>query len=87
MSLQLAALACLSSAGLFMIHYRVAGFWGLLMIAWGLGELIRSLDKQPLWKTIPLAAGWLAAVGLPAILISLPWWPALLEIDDPAGAG
>ncbi len=49
------------------------------MLAWGLSELIRSLDKQPLWKTIPLAAGWLAAVGLPAVLISLPWWPALLK--------
>jgi Family of unknown function (DUF6541)/Protein of unknown function (DUF1616) len=79
MGLQLAALACLSSAGLFMIHYRVAGFWGLLMVAWGLGELIRSLDKQPLWKTIPLAGGWLVVVGLPAILLSLPWWPALLK--------
>jgi hypothetical protein len=79
MGLQLAALGCLASAGLFMLHYRVAGFWGLLMLAWGLGELIRALDKQPLWKTIPLAAGWLAAVGLPAVLISLPWWPALLK--------
>jgi hypothetical protein len=79
MSLQLAALACLASAGLFMIHYRVSGFWGLLMLAWGLGELIRSLDKQPIWKTIPLAAGWLALVGLSAILISLPWWPNLLK--------
>jgi hypothetical protein len=79
MSIQLAALACIASAGLFMIHYRVAGFWGLLMIAWGLGELIRSLDKQPLWKTVALAAGWLAAVGVPAILVSLPWWPALLR--------
>jgi len=79
MSLQLAALACLASAGLFMLHYRVAGFWGLLMLAWGLGELIRSLDKQPLWKTLPLAVVWLAAVGLPAVLISLPWWPALLK--------
>ena len=79
MGLQLAAVGCLASAGLFMLHYRVAGFWGLLMLAWGLGELIRSLDKQPLWKTIPLAVGWLAAVGLPAVLISLPWWPALLK--------
>ena len=79
MSLKLVVLACLACAGQFMIHYRVAGFWGLLMIAWCLGELIRSLDKQALWKTIPLALGWLAAVGLPAVLISLPWWPSLLK--------
>lgn len=79
MSLQLAAMACLTSAGLFMIHYRVAGFWSLLLFAWCLGELVRSLNKQPFWKTLPLAAGWLAAVGIPAILISLPWWPTLLK--------
>jgi hypothetical protein len=79
MSIQLVILACLACAGLFMIHYRVIGFWALLMVAWIIGELIRSLDKQAIWKTVPLAAGWLAAVGIPAILISLPWWPGLIS--------
>jgi len=79
MSLQLVILGWLACAGLFMIHYRVAGFWGLLLFAWCLGELIRSLDKQPLWKTIPAMGGWLAAVGVPAIVISLPWWPAFMS--------
>ena len=79
MSFRLVILACLACAGMFMIHYRVTGFWALLMIAWIFGELIRSLDKQAIWKTILLAAGWLAAVGVPAILVSLPWWPALLR--------
>ncbi len=79
MSIQLVIFACLACAGLFMIHYRVIGFWALLMGAWILGELIRSLDKQAIWKTVPRAAGWLAAVGIPAILISLPWWPGLIN--------
>jgi hypothetical protein len=78
-SLMLAGLASLACAGLFLVHYRVAGFLAFLMIAYGLGELLRSLDKRPLWKTLPSAAGWIALSALLAVLVSLPWWPELLQ--------
>jgi hypothetical protein len=68
----MAALAC---SGLFLTHYRVAAFLALLLIAHLLGEVIRHLDKRPLWKTLPVLLGELAALVGISLLITLPWWP------------
>ncbi len=43
----LACLAGFTAAGLFMVHYRVAAFMGLLMIAYFTGEIFRSLKLPP----------------------------------------
>lgn len=74
---RLALLSALAGGGLLLIHYRVLGFLALLMLAVYVGELIRSLDKQPLWTSLGRSAAWLGpALGL-GVVFSLPWWPAL----------
>lgn len=70
----LTALAC---GGLFLIHYLVAVFLALLLAAYLLGEMLRGLDKQPLWKSLPPTLGRLGVLGGMAFLITLPWWPSL----------
>jgi len=77
--LRLAVLSALTSAGLFLVHYRVAGFWALLMLAYFISEVLRTLDKQPLWVSIPRLVGWTLVVATLALLISLPWWPDLIQ--------
>ncbi len=75
-SLLAASLVC---AGLFLTHYRVAAFLALWLIAFMLAEIIRSLDKQPLWITIPDLYGHYLLVSIFAIALSLPWWPSLMR--------
>jgi hypothetical protein len=70
----LAALAC---GGLFLTHYRVAAFLALLLAAYLLGEILRSLASQPLWQSLPPLLGRLAALAGLALVITLPWWPSL----------
>jgi hypothetical protein len=77
--LQLAVLAALASAGLFMVHFRVVVFFALLMISFFIAEVVRSLDKRPLWKTLPLSFIWIAGITALAVLICLPWLPELLQ--------
>ncbi len=77
--LRLAILTALASAGLFLVHYRVAVFWALLMLAYFIGDLLHSLDKQPLWRFVPRVLGWALIVAALALLISLPWWPELIR--------
>lgn len=72
--LLIASLAC---TGLFLTHYRVAAFLALWLIAFMFAEILRSLDKQPLWITIPDLYGHYLLVGVFAIVLSLPWWPSL----------
>lgn len=69
-----AAIVC---SGLFLTHYRVAVFLALLLAAYLVGEVVRSMDKQPLWKSLPPMLGRLAVLGGVALLLTLPWWPGL----------
>jgi hypothetical protein len=74
-----AVLAGFTGAGLLMVHYRVAAFLGLLMVAYFMGEIFRSLNKQPLWKTLPRTGFWISTTILIGILLTLPWWPDLWQ--------
>ncbi len=70
----LAGLAC---GGLFLIHYRVAAFMALLLIAW---QIIRSLEyfRQPaIIKQILKDISKLSLVTLAAAGLTLPWLPAI----------
>lgn len=71
-SARLALVGGLACVGLFLIHYRVIVFLAALLIAYGLAEVIRQLDKRPVWRTLPpmLVRGALAAVC--AMLLALP---------------
>jgi hypothetical protein len=83
------AIAC---AGLFLTHYRVAAFLALLLAAYLLAEILRSLHRQALWHSLPSILGRLAALGTMALALTLPWWPTLyptliaprLGLDPPA---
>lgn len=70
----LTALAC---GGLFLIHYRVATFLALLLAAHLLGEILRSLDRQPLWKSLPPSLSRLGVLLGMTFVLTLPWWPSL----------
>jgi hypothetical protein len=70
----LAALAC---GGLFLTHYRVAMFLALLLAAYLLGQTLRSLDRQPLWHSLPPLLWRLGALAGLALVLTLPWWPSL----------
>lgn len=59
------ALAGLTFAGLFLIHYRVAAFLGLLLLVY--------LFVQTRWQNWPRHLGRLALAGLAAALLLLPW--------------
>jgi hypothetical protein len=72
--LALAAVAC---AGLFLTHYRVTAILALWLAAFTVAEVIRTLDRRAIWVTLPDLAGHFAAAGFAAILLTLPWWPAL----------
>jgi hypothetical protein len=69
----------LACAGLFLTHYRVVIFFGCLLLAVFITETLRSLDKQPVWKSIPFLAGSMGLVALVGILATLPWWPPFIE--------
>ncbi len=71
-----AALAC---AGLFLTHYRVVIFLACLLLAHLFAETLRTLDKIPIWKSVPFLAGSTGIVAGVAVLLSLPWWPTLLS--------
>jgi hypothetical protein len=77
--LSLWSLAALACGGLFMIHYRVAIFLALLLAAILVGESLRSLDKLPLWKSLPPILGRLVCIACLAFFLTLPWWPNLFQ--------
>jgi hypothetical protein len=69
----MAAIAC---GGLFMVHYRVAGFLALLLLPYFLSRI--RLDRQALAHLIKSSALFIAAVGLLALWLTLPWsWRAI----------
>ncbi|MBN1148874.1 MAG: hypothetical protein JXA78_16550 [Anaerolineales bacterium] len=79
---RLAALLLVSGiacGGLFLIHYRVIAFLVLLLLAELVARTIRSLDKAPLWQTLPRLLVPLGLAGALAVLVSLPWWPAFIS--------
>jgi hypothetical protein len=74
-----AGLAGLSCAGLFLVHYRVLAFLAVLAFAWFVIRIIRDIFYQKSLHAIPgvlLGAGIIAGI---AIVISLPWWPGMIE--------
>ena len=75
-SLVLAGLAC---AGLFLVHYRAMVFLAFLLLAWALAEMLRTLNRQPLWQTLPRLVLPPLGVAAAAIGLTLPWWPAFWQ--------
>ncbi len=71
-SLRLTLAAGLACAGLFLIHYRVIVFLAALLIAYGLAEVIRQVDKRPAWRTLPRMLGRGALAAGCAVLLTLP---------------
>ncbi|MCC7129515.1 MAG: hypothetical protein IT297_03860 [Anaerolineae bacterium] len=78
-ALRLAVLSAVAGGGLLLIHYRVRGFLALLMLAVFISELLRSLDKLPLWVSLSRALVWVGAALALGVLVSLPWWRGLFN--------
>ena len=78
----LAAIAC---GGLFLVHYRVAGFLALLLLCYFLSQVRFSRPENAhLAKRVILFTG---AVGLLALLLTLPWsWRAITQVFAPKAA-
>jgi len=76
---RLAILSALAGGGLLLVHYRVLGFLALLMLAVFLSELLRSLDKIPLWISLGRALAWIGAALALGALVSLPWLSQLIN--------
>lgn len=72
----LAGIAC---GGLFLTHYRVIAFLGLLMITYLPFHLASSAQPKTFWKNLRYDSGWMGGVALGAILLALPWWPSTLS--------
>lgn len=72
-------LGALTAAGMFLTHYRVAAFFAVWLAAFMIAEILRSLHRRPLWRSLPDLALTFAAVGAFAIVLSLPWWPSLFS--------
>jgi len=78
----LAAAAC---GGLFLVHYRVAGFLALLLLSYFLSQAhLSRLENTRLAKRIAVFTG---AAGLLALLLTLPWsWRAITQVFAPKAA-
>jgi len=74
--LLLSGIAC---GGLFLVHYRVAAFLFLLLLAWMLVRARTMVVEQGSLAGLGLESGLLAGGGAAAVALSLPWWPGLLS--------
>lgn len=71
--------AALAAAGLFLTHYRVTAFLAVWLAAFLVAEVLRTLHSRPVWRSLPELALTFIAIGAGAILLTLPWWPALFD--------
>ena len=92
-SFSLLLLSGIACAGLFLVHYRVAAFLFLLMVAWMLvrsrttliesGDANRVAPEDGLLRgdasRLTRETGLLAGGGAVALALSLPWWPGFLS--------
>ena len=77
------AVTAISLGGLFLTHYRVAGFLAALMLAYLLARNLRDFRTGKAGQAArtgqTAALGNLAAAACLAILLTLPWWPTALS--------
>jgi len=71
----LAAIAC---AGLFLTHYRVLGFFGLLVIAYLVVDRLAEIKAQNFFRRTRQSMIYLIIVTLLAILLAVPWLPGTI---------
>jgi hypothetical protein len=79
------AITAIACGGLFLVHYRVAGFLALLLLSYFLSQVQRSRGENiRLVKRIAVFSG---AAGLLALLLTLPWsWRAINQVFAPKAA-
>lgn len=68
-------LAAMLTAGVFLLHFRVAAFY-LPLLALSLGVLFRQQHRE--WATAGRSALWMTGIGAASLLLVMPvLWPAL----------
>lgn len=71
-------IAGITCGGLFLTHYRVAAFFGLLILAYlsvRVGALMRG---QNFIRNIAKYIGSISLIAIVAMILTLPWWPTTL---------
>ncbi|MFZ6027954.1 MAG: DUF6541 family protein [Chloroflexota bacterium] len=75
-------LLALAAGGMFIVHYRVAAYSALLLLALFLCEL--RWNRPANLVLFRQTAGWAAAAGGLAFLVAFPWaWPTLSNVFAP----
>ena len=78
-SFSLLLLSGIACAGLFLVHYRVAAFLFLLLLAWMLVRSRTTIIESGDASRLIHETGLLAGGGAATLALSLPWWPGLLS--------
>ena len=78
-SFSLLLLTGVACAGLFLVHYRVAAFLFLLLVAWMLVRSRTTMIESGDASRLIHETGLLAGGGAVALALSLPWWPGFLS--------
>ena len=81
-TLVITAIAC---GGLFLVHYRVAGFLALVLLCYFLSQVRFSLPA--ITRLVKRTLLFTGAAGLLALLLTLPWsWRAITQVFAPKAA-
>jgi hypothetical protein len=72
-------LSAITLGGLFLVHYRVLAFLGTLILAYLLVHALTRRRVIPMRFVFPYQALALALLSGATILLTLPWWPRLVQ--------
>ena len=75
-------ISAVASAGLFMVHYRVAAFLICLILAYIISQV--RFKRLELWQLVKKGVGYVGIYGLAACILTLPWiWPTFTRVFIP----
>lgn len=74
----LLVLAAIASAGLWLVHYRVAAFFAALLLPAAVYQLWITWKRAPGKRVLGADLAKLGAISLLAFILTAPWWPATL---------
>ena len=69
----------IATAGLLLVHYRVAAFLAVLLFAHWITYNSRALWYRSLAKTIKPSTIWSLVIGGCGLILTLPWWPETIS--------
>lgn len=67
------------SGGLLLVHYRVAAFFGALIIVYLLVTVVQTWKLKSIKAQVTWQLKVIVGASIIAILLTIPWWPATLR--------